>query len=362
MNITTVGIDLAKNSFQLHGVDFRGKAILKKKISRQKLLSNIANLPKCKIFMEACGAANYWGREFTALGHEVKLISPQYVKPFVKTNKNDRNDAEAIVEAGVRPSMRFVSIKTTEQQDIQSVHRIRDRLITQRTALANQVRGFLMEYGIFIAKGICKLRKELPVVLENSGLSGLMKENVRDLYDELKWLDERVEKMNQRITQVFEQNEVCKKLAQIPGVGKLGATMLATTLGDGKAFKNGRHFSAFSGLVPKQCSSGGREKLLGISKRGDAYLRTLLIHGARAVVTYAGRKKDKDNVWLNNLVKRVGVNKPTVAWANKIGRRAWAMVYYGTEYQPGHMPKTIKLRSTNVAPRNNFVRNDRQKI
>jgi transposase len=191
----------------------------------------------------------------------------------------------------------------------------------------------------------------LPMVLENSRLSGLMKENVRDLYDELKWLDERLEKMNQRITQVFEQNEVCKKLEKIPGVGKLGATMLATTLGDGKTFKNGRHFSAFSGLVPKQCSSGGKEKLLGISKRGNVYLRTLLIHGARAVVTYAARKKDKDSVWLHNLARRAGVNKATVAWANKIARRAWAMVYYGTDYQPGHMPKIIKLSSKTVTSR-----------
>lgn len=353
MNITTLGIDLAKNCFQLHGTDARGKAIIKEKISRKRLLSFVANLSKCTVLMEACGASNYWGREFLKLGHEVKLMSPQYVKPFVKTNKNDANDAEAIVEAGNRPSMRFVEVKTIEQQDIQSTHRIRERQITHRTAVANQIRGLLGEYGFAIPQGIHKLRSELPKILENNNLSGLMKENICDLYEELKSLDEKIKKTDGRIEKIFKQNDTCKRLEEIPGIGKLGATMLFAIIGKGNAFKNGRHFAAFSGLVPRQSSSGGKARLLGISKRGDVYMRKLLIHGARAVVRHATAKRDKDSCWIQRLVKRAGVNKTSVALANKIARRAWAMVYYGADYQPGHIPNLTKTRSSGYSLKDN---------
>ena len=338
MNITTLGIDLAKNIFQLHGVNQRGKTILQKKISRAKLADFIVQLPACTIYMEACAGADYWAKKFISFGHEVKLISPQYVKPFVKTNKNDAKDAEAIVEAGIRPNMRFVEIKTTEQQDIQSTHRIRERLMAQRTALVNQIRGLLMERGIFVQQGVQKLKRELPKIVESDELSASMKENVLELYKELNYLNSKIAFYDEKIEAIFKQNEACLRLEKMPGIGKLTATMLVAIIGNGSTFKNGRHFAAFSGLVPRQCSSGGKERLLGISKRGDTYLRKLLIHGARAVLRHVNKKKDKESLWLQTLAKRAGMNRAAVALANKMARRAWAMIHYGTEYQRGHVP------------------------
>jgi transposase len=352
-NVTLLAVDLAKNIFQLHGTNKAGKAILKKKISRAKLLEFVANLPLCNIHMEACGSSNYWGREFEKMGHKVKLINPKYVKPYVKRNKNDMNDAAGIAAAARDPDMRFSDIKTEAQQDMQSTHRIRSLLIPQRTALANQARGLLAEYGISIPKGIAHARKKLPEILGNnsSNLSGLMLYNLMYLYEEFQRLDKNIAAYDKKIAELFEENKVCKQLATIPGIGELGATILASMLGNGSGYKNGRHFAAFLGLVPKQHSSGGKERLLGISKGGDTYVRTLLIHGARSVLVWVDKKKDKQSVWLKNLKVRAGNNKTAVALANKIARTAWAVVHENSEYNPNYKPKitnAVKLKLANV--------------
>jgi Transposase and inactivated derivatives len=333
-NITLLAIDLAKNVFQLHGTDDKGKALLKKKITRTKLLEFVANLPSCNIYMEACGSANYWGREFEKLGHKVSLINPKYVKPYVKRNKNDMNDAAGIAAAARDADMRFCNVKTQEQQDIQSVHRIRSLLIQQRTALSNQIRGLLAEYGIAVPQGVARLRKHLVEIFGNNSenISELMLGCLAEMYEHFTQLDKKIIAYDKKIELLFNNNEVCKKLEKIPGVGKLSATILASVLGNGAAFKNGRHFAAFLGLVPRQHSSGGKNCLLGISKGGDNYIRKLLVHGARAVILWCNKKTDAQSIWLKNLVIRRGKNKTAVALANKIARVAWAIVYGNVEY------------------------------
>jgi transposase len=346
-NVTLLGIDLAKNVFQLHGANNKGKAVLKKRISRSSLLNCIANIQPCNIYMEACGSANYWGREFIKLGHKVELINPRYVKPYVKRNKNDANDAAAIVSAARDPEMRFCGVKTEHQQDIQSTHRIRSRAIQQRTALSNQVRGLLAEYGIIIPKGINNTRKHLPKILEDNenSLSSLMLGNILDLYEDLQHLDKKIARYDEKIEMLFENSERSKQLIDIPGIGKLGATILTSILGNGSAFKNGRHFAAFLGLVPKQHSSGEKKKLLGISKGGDTYTRTLLIHGARSVLLRVDKKADAQSIRLKNLKDRCGYNKTAVALANRMARIAWALVHDNSEYNPKHKPKKINAGS-----------------
>lgn len=337
-NVTSLAIDLAKNVFQLHGTDANGNVLLKKKISRAKLLETVANLPQCNIYMEACGTSNYWGRKFQELGHKVKLINPKYVKPYVKRNKNDVNDAAGIAAAARDPDMRFCNVKTEAQQDIQSIHRLRSLVIEQRTALANQVRCVLAEYGIAIAKGVSKLRKYLEIILSDNpnNMSPEMLGVLLEAKEHFQNLDKKIAFYDERIEALFNSNEACKRLETIPGIGKLGATILASVLGNGSAFKNGRHFAAFLGLVPKQHSSGGKERLLGISKGGDTYIRTLLIHGARAVILWAGKKTDKLSMWVKNLVLRRGKNKAAVALANKIARIAWAVIYANTDYDTNY--------------------------
>ena len=335
MNITTLGIDLAKTVFQLHGVNSQGEVTLKKKLQRAELLSHIAQLVPCTIIMEACSSANYWSRQFKKLGHQVKLISPQYVKPFVKTNKNDANDAEAIVEAGTRPSMNFVAPKSTEQQDIQSLHRVRERLIANRTATANQIRGLLMEYGIIISQGIWHLRKRIPEILEDgeNELTLLMRELLHDLYDDLCNLCERIKKCDAYLKSIFNSNETCKKIAEIEGIGIICATALVSAVGDATVFENGRQMSAWLGLVPKQHSSGNKTRLLGISKRGDCYLRKILVHGARSTVYRSKNKEDRRSQWVSSIARRRGANKACVALANKNVRIAWAIMNNETRYR-----------------------------
>lgn len=335
-NVTSLSIDLAKNVFQLHGTDKQGRAVLKKKLSRAKLPEFMVNLPPCNVYMEACGSSNYWGREFEKFGHKVKLINPKYVKPYVKRNKNDMNDAAGIAAAARDPDMRFCAVKTEAQQDIQSIHRIRSLLIQQRTALANQIRGLLGEYGIVIAQSIEQLRKCLAKILGDNpnNMSALILSCFADLNGNFDKLDKEIAVYDKRINELYKGNEACKKLATIPGVGKLGATMLASILGNGAGFKNGRHFAAFLGLVPKQHSSGGKNCLLGISKGGDTYIRTLLIHGGRAVLNWIEKKSDSQSMWLKSLVKRIGKNKAAVALANKIARIAWAVIFSDKEYNP----------------------------
>lgn len=339
MNHTTLlAIDIAKNIFQLHGIDSRGKATLRKRISRKKLSEYIEKLPKCKIIMEACGGANYWSRRFTAMGHEVKLIGPQFVKPFVKGNKTDRNDAEAIAEAASRPSMRFVCVKNVYQQDLQSLHRIRERIVSNRTQLTNQIRGLLLEYGIAIPQGHAKLRKHMVDILENeeNELSLLMREEIRNLYKEFLQLTEKIKSYDKRLEAISKQNEDCQRIMKLPGVGVMIATAIVSDLCQPNVFKNGRHFAAYLGLVPKQKSSGGKSQLLGISKRGDRYIRMLLIHGARAVLRHAANKTDGKIQWLNALRERRGFNRAIVALANKKARVIWSLLANKSEYQEGY--------------------------
>lgn len=335
MNISTIGIDLAKNVFQVHGVDANGKHVLKKRLSRSKFPAFFANLPPCVIGLEACGSSNHWARKLRTSGHEVRQISPQYVKPYVKTNKNDSNDAEAICEAVSRPGMRFVPIKDIEQQDIQVVHRVRERLAHERTALVNQTRGILREYGIFIPVGINPFRKQIPEVLEDAQneLTPLTRAIIADQYTSLHELDRSIAEYDQRINAIFRSNELFQRLSTIDGVGPMTATALVAAVGDAKTFRNGRHLAAWLGLVPRQHSSGERHRLLGISKRGNTYLRTLLIHGARSVLQRCDSRTDARSRWLQGVKERRGFNRACVALANKNARVLWALMARGEPYR-----------------------------
>lgn len=330
--VTTLGIDLAKNSFQLHGVNAEGKIVLRKKVSRSQLSIIIANLPECLIGMEACSGANFWAREFLTYGHKVKLISPQFVKPYVKSNKNDANDAEAICEAVSRPSMRFVPIKTLEQQDIQSIHRIRSRLVKEKTALMNSLRGLLHEYGVSIPQGVSSLRKKL-IELSETEITATTSFFCNDLYEEILQKEEQIKRYDRKIEEIFNANEICKKIESVPGVGKQTATIIFTAIGNGVEFKNGREFAAYLGLVPKQSSTGGKTRLLGISKRGDKYIRSLLVHGARSVVLHSSKKEDERSLWVQKLKEKKGLNKTTVAIANRNARIIWAIINSNSSYK-----------------------------
>lgn len=337
MNIKRIGIDLAKQVFQLHGVDNHEKVVLRKQLSRTKMLVYFQSLAPCLIGMEACGSSHYWARELQKLGHTVKLMAPQFVKPYVKGNKNDTNDAEAICEAVSRPNMRFVSIKTVAQQDIQAVHRIRNGLVKQRTAKINQIRGLLAEYGVVENKGVNVLRNALLSILEDAenGLSADFRMLLEELRQDLITFDERISSLTEKINAIAKADEDTQRLQQIPGVGPITATALISAVGDGKQFKCGRDLAAWLGLTPKQHSSGGKERLLGISKRGDAYLRTLLIHGARSVLRVSAKKTDSLNCWLQNVCDRRNKNIAAVALANKNARIIWAILTKKTNYQMG---------------------------
>jgi len=285
--------------------------------------------------MEATGSAHYWARELIRLGHTVKLMGPQFVKPYRKGSKNDSNDAVAICEAVARPDMHFVPVKTAEQQDIQAIHRIRQRLVAERTAKANQTRGLLAEYGIIVAQGIRRLKKQLPFILEDgeNGLSPLARELFDDLYHQILELDDKVASCDQRIRKIFAASPVCQRLAKVEGIGPMIATAVVAAAGDGKNFKNGRQFAAWLGLVPNQYSSGDRRKLLSITKRGDRYLRTLLVHGARSVVRRSDGKSDGRSIWLIRIKERRNKNVAAVALANKNARIIWALLATGEDYR-----------------------------
>ena len=332
--LAVLGIDLAKNSFQLHGVDASGQVVIKEKLSRNKLSPFIAQLPHCVIGIEACGGSNHWTRVFEKLGHTVHMIAPEFVKPYVKSNKNDAADAEAICEAVQRPSMRFVPAKSIEQQDIPSLHRIRNQVVARRTAQANQIRGLLTEYGIIIPQGISYVRQQIPLILEDADnqLTYLFRELLLGLYEEMAHLDQRIKALEVKLETLCAQNEDCQRLLSIPGVGLLSATALVAAIGDIGVFKSGRELAAWLGLVPRQHSTGGKPTLLGISKRGDAYLRTLLIHGGRTVVRVATKHQDRRNRWICKLEERRGKNITAVAVANKNARTAWALLSKKTTY------------------------------
>ncbi len=337
-DITTIGLDLAKSVFYVHGVDGRGKTVVRTKLTRAKVLEFFANLKPCLVGMEAGGGSNYWAREIKKLGHDARIMAAQFVKPFNKSNKNDGNDAEAICEAVARPNMRFVSVKTIDQQDIQSVHRIRERLVTARSSLACEIRGLLGEYGVAIPKGIKELPKAIPEILADgeNELTSFTRDLIQDLFSELLSLTEKVKNYNQRIESIHKAHPVAQRLTTIPGVGPIAATAILANASDPKMFKNGREFAAYFGLVPRQSSSGGKQQLLGISKRGDKYIRTMLVHGARAAVGHNKNIKGespKRLEWVRKLREKKGYNKTAVALANKNARTIWALLNSGETFK-----------------------------
>lgn len=339
MNVTTIGIDLAKNVFRIHGVDARSNVVLRKPLRRAELVKFFSNMPPCLIGLEACGGAHFWARKLMELGHTVKLMAPQFVKPYVKTNKNDAHDAEAICEAVTRPNMRFVPIKNVEQQALLGLHRARQGFVRARTAQANQIRGLLAEFGIVIPVGIRCLRQRMPEILQDveNGLPGTSRELFAQLIAHLRQLDGQVLDLEGRIRAWHRQNPASQRLEAIPGIGPLTASALVASIGDARAFRNGRQLAAWLGLVPRQHSSGGKEPHLGISKRGDTYLRTLLVHGARAVLRHRQCRPDNSQGWLIRLATRRHANIAAVALANKNARIVWALLAHGRNYRAGYV-------------------------
>jgi transposase len=342
MKITTIGIDLAKVVFQVHGVDERGKTVLRKQLKRKDMPSFFANLQPCLIGMEACGSAHYWARKLTAVGHSVRLMAPQFVKPYVKTNKSDRNDAEAICEAVARPNMRFVPAKTDEQQAVLALHRARQGFVKARTAQGNQIRGLLAEFGIVIPKGIGHIAKCLPEILEDgeNGPPGMMRELLVRLGENLKEMDKQAGELEQKIKLWHRENEQSRKLEAIAGIGPMTASAFVATVGDAKSFKNARQVPAWLGMVPRHDGTGGNVRMGKISKRGDVYLRTLLIHGARATIRHVERKPGPVDGWLGNLLARRHKNIATVALAAKNARIAWALLAHERGYQRDYVSRS----------------------
>jgi transposase len=340
MEITTIGLDLAKNVFQVHGADRNGKPQLSRQLRRSQVRSFFARLKPCLVAMEATRSANYWARELRALGHEVKLIAPQFVKPYVKANKTDAADAEAICEAATRPTMRFVPVKTADQQAALSLHRARSGLVRARTGVANQIRGLLEEFGVVLAIGIKHVRDDVPALIEDGeiDLPVLFRRILKELHAHLRELDQRIEALEGELKAWHRANDASKRLEKIPGVGWLTATALVASIGDARTFKNGRQLAAWLGLVPRQHSSGGKPRLLGISKRGDAYLRTLLIHGARAAIRTVDRDRTATGQWARQLMTRRPKNVAVVARANKNARIVWALLAHDRDYEPKYAP------------------------
>jgi transposase len=336
MEIHTIGIDLGKTIFHLVGIDARGEVVVRKKFSRLQLLRFTANRPACRIGMEACGGWHFLGRALREQGHDVRLIPAQYVKPYVKTNKNDFIDAEAIAEAVGRPRMRFVPIKSDDQLEMQSLHRVRERWVVRRTAVVNQMRGLLLERGITLPKGRCHLEAALPTILKDSDakLSGVVRLLLAQLQLELEQLIMHVEEADALIQQLAQESEICRRLDAIPGIGPITATALIAAVGNGAAFRKGRDCAAWVGLVPREHSTGGRQKLLGISKRGNCYLRKLFVQGARAVLQCKHKQSAGLSAWLTQLTSRTHYNVAGVALANKLARIAWAVLSKGEAYRP----------------------------
>lgn len=338
MEIIRVGVDLAKNVFQVHGVDGQEQPVWQGKYKRDRWLAElIKRVPRrAEIGMEACAGAHHWARVLRAQGYGVKLMAPQFVKPYVKSNKTDRNDAAAICEAMSRPSMRFVEAKSVEQQDIQAVHRVRTELVAQRTSKANQIRGLVGEYGLVAPISLGALRRAVPDWLEDAGngLSDRFRRLLAGLAEDLRQLDTRIADLDDEIASIAASDPAVQRLLELRGVGPITATALVAALGSGEAFRRGRDFAVSLGLTPKQHSSGGKDRLLGISKRGDAYLRQLLVHGARSVIRTAADKDDALSRWLQKLLTRRHANVVTCALASKTARMAWALVHYDSSYQP----------------------------
>jgi transposase len=336
MKITTVGLDLAKSVFTVHGVDEHGKAVLRKTVRRAKLLEVFAQLPACVVGMEACSGAQHWARELRALGHQPRIMAAEFVEPYRQGGKNDANDAAAICEAVSRPKMRFVAVKSVEQQAVLAVHRLRQGLVEERTALANRLRGLLTEYGLVIAVGLDRLRGALPVLVEDgaNGIPGMAREVFADAAEQLRELDARITAYDRRIAAMARASEAAQRLMKIEGVGPVTATALVATVGDAKVFNNGRQFAAWLGLTPRQHSTGGKQRLGAMTKHGDVYLRTLLIHGARAVLRVTPKRNDAKSRWVESLRRRRPDNVAAVALAAKQARIVWAMLAHGHQYRP----------------------------
>ena len=335
MNSSVIGLDIAKNIFHLYSIGADEK-VIKKKLKRRELLAFFANYPVSLIGIEACGGAHHWARELIKLGHEVILLNTRYVKSFVVGNKNDFNDAAAIFDAVTRPNKRVVSIKTIAQQDIQMAHGVRKEIVDFRTALVNQTRGFLSERGIVMHKSINQVRKRLPEILEDAenDLTPLSRELIAEKYEQLIQLDADIKAHDQRINQLCKDNDLSRRFLKVRGVGPLTATYAASDIGDGKGYLRSKDYSASLGIVPRQHSSGDKLVYGSISKRGNRYLRTLLIHGARAVLRHCSNKQDRQSLWLQALIERRGFNKAAVALANKNARILWAMATKNEAYTP----------------------------
>lgn len=338
MNITTktvVGVDTAKDVFQLHWVDAETGEICSKQVKRAKFLEHFVNRSPCLIGMEACGASHHWARELTKLGHEVKLMAGKIVKAFAPGNKNDVADARAIWMAVQHPSVRGVAVKTEEQQSVLAMHRMREQLVKFRTAQTNALRGLLAEYGEVMRRGRKPMNEAIPGIFARLAerVPALLIDTLREQWNRIAVLDSEIKQIEMRLTAWMKQDEACKAIAAIPGVGLLTATAAVATMGNANAFKSGREFASWLGLVPAQNGTGGRVKLLGISKRGDTYLRTLLIHGARAALL-ASKEPSK---WLQDLKKRRPQNVVIVAQANKMARVIWALLAHGRAFDKQHV-------------------------
>lgn len=340
-DVTVVGIDLAKTTFHLQGDDASGKRVLRKKLKAKQLLPMLTTLPPCRVVMEACASAHYWAREIMKLGHDARLIPPQHVKPYLKSNKNDWTDVEAITEAGSRPKTRFVSIKSAEHLDVQHLHRVRERLVHNRTQLCNQMRGFLLEHGIAIAKTVAALKAYIDGMFSgeiDAPITSMLRETIADLRVEFVELNEKISAINARIERFAATNDDCQRLATVPGIGPLTATAVWAATPDPRAFKNGRQHAALLGLTPKHRGTGGNNIILGISKRGDRYVRQLLVHGARAALIFSDKRTDRLGKWAFQLREKKGWNKTAVALANKNARICWSILRWGTSYQHNHLP------------------------
>ena len=335
MQVTTIGLDIAKSSFQIHGADACGKVVLRKRLRRGRLLEFFANLPRCRVGMEACGGAHYWARELTKLGHEVRLMPPQYVKPYVKTNKHDAADAEGCCEAVRRPTMRFVPVKNEMQQALLMLHRIRDRLIAERTGTINAIRGHMAEFGVVAARRGLGMQELLAIIsdVDDARLPSLARELLVLQVEHLRVIEARLAELDGRLLRQARDDEAARRLTEIPGIGPVIATAMVATVVDARLFGSGRSFAAWLGLTPRQHATGGRERLLGISKRGDGYLRRQLMHGARSLVRVAADREHQPWAWINGLCGRRPFNVVVAAVANKLARMIWAMLSRGETYR-----------------------------
>jgi transposase len=338
MGIVVLGIDLGKNSCSLAGLDASGRVVLRRRMRRGSLESFVGGLERCVVAMEACGGAHHLGRVFVGQGHAVRLMSPEFVRPYVKAQKNDELDAEAIAEAATRPTMRFVEVKSQAQSDVQALHRARERLVSERTALINHLRALLLERGIVVPKGRRKLEEEIAVFADEDTIEALsprIRRLIEDLRSEWRTLDERIAAFDAEFVRMAREDEAVRRLITIPGIGTINATALAAAVGDARTFARGRDMAAWLGLVPRQMTTGGKPRLLGITKRGNRYLRKNLIHGARAVLPYLIERETPLGRWARGLMARAHKNIVIVALANKLARIAWAVLARGRTYEPG---------------------------